>query len=682
MERGGGSGIGGMPGAPQNILDAGAQEYYPAVGAAYAFPPLPHQLYCPPPPPYPVMPPPAPMPMVMPMPMPPPPQQQQTVAIPQQFGIPGPAAAATVDGPACRTVVLSLLPLHTPEAEVARAMAFFGDVRAVDAPALASEGVATVHFFDLRAAERAVTAVREQHMRQQCRLSQLFAAWPHQPPPAWDWHQEDGPGLVLNQAVWANFAAASTLPDDGASRGSLVVLNSVPDVSLSELRQAFQAYGELKDVREAAQWPSNKFVEFFDTRDAARALAGLNGRDFFGHRLLVEYTRPSIPGGRRRGYVPPRPVAPTPPRLQAAWRPLPAPAQSPPLPSPSGAGKTREGVVLLRRGPGKSSSGDRSNGSNNNAGTSNERKGKGGKKKITIVVSATSSSPAPVSDSSSPATSTVSASGKQQCAKAVRRSGSGRGLKGWRGGWETRFEFKQPEAAEADAATAATDTDTQEPDTRTTVMIRNIPNKYSQKLLLHMLDNHCIEYNKKIEAGEQEGEFEGQPFSSYDFLYLPIDFNNKCNVGYGFVNLTSPEAALRLYKAFHKQPWEVYNSRKICQVTYARVQGLEALKEHFKNSKFPCDSDEYLPVVFSPPRDGRQLTEPELLVPRTPAPSASSPSSATTAANVDPLALLLMAPPSSSGDGASSTMSTRADGSNEDDDDGLGKELQRLGYTN
>ena len=114
-------------------------------------------------------------------------------------------------------------------------------------------------------------------------------------------------------------------------------------------------------------------------------------------------------------------------------------------------------------------------------------------------------------------------------------------------------------------------------------------------------------------------------------------------------------------------------------------QGLEALKDHFKSSKFPCDSDEYLPVVFSPPRDGRQLTEPELLVPRTPAPSASSPSSAsTTAANVDPLALLLMAPPSSSGDGASSTMSTRADGSNEDDeddDDGLGKELQRLGYT-
>lgn len=40
------------------------------------------------------------------------------------------------------------------------------------------------------------------------------------------------------------------------------------------------------------------------------------------------------------------------------------------------------------------------------------------------------------------------------------------------------------------------------------------------------------------------------------------------------------------------------------------MKGLEALKEHFKNSKFPCEMDHYLPVVFSPPRDGRQLSEP------------------------------------------------------------------------
>jgi hypothetical protein len=47
---------------------------------------------------------------------------------------------------------------------------------------------------------------------------------------------------------------------------------------------------------------------------------------------------------------------------------------------------------------------------------------------------------------------------------------------------------------------------------------------------------------------------------------------NKCNLGYAFVNFTSVEATRRLYKAFHAQQWEAFNSRKICQVTYARVQ--------------------------------------------------------------------------------------------------------------
>ncbi|KZV29658.1 protein terminal ear1 [Dorcoceras hygrometricum] len=148
-------------------------------------------------------------------------------------------------------------------------------------------------------------------------------------------------------------------------------------------------------------------------------------------------------------------------------------------------------------------------------------------------------------------------------------------------------------------------------DSRTTVMIKNIPNKYSQKLLLNMLDNHCIHCNEQIADGDD------QPLSSYDFVYLPIDFINKCNVGYGFVNMTSPEAALRLYKAFHHQSWEVFNSRKICDVTYARLQGLEALREHFKNSKFPKDAEEYMPVVFMPPRDGRMLTEPVPIIEHT-----------------------------------------------------------------
>ena len=48
-------------------------------------------------------------------------------------------------------------------------------------------------------------------------------------------------------------------------------------------------------------------------------------------------------------------------------------------------------------------------------------------------------------------------------------------------------------------------------DNRTTIMIKNIPNKYTQKMLLEKID--------KLHARR------------YDFFYLPIDLKNNCNVG-------------------------------------------------------------------------------------------------------------------------------------------------------
>ena len=113
---------------------------------------------------------------------------------------------------------------------------------------------------------------------------------------------------------------------------------------------------------------------------------------------------------------------------------------------------------------------------------------------------------------------------------------------------------------------------------RTTLMIRNIPNKYNQSMMLDLLNR----------------SYAGQ----YDFFYLPIDFKNKCNLGYAFVNFKCAKQTAAFYKEFHKQRWKEFNSRKVCEVTYARVQGKEAMVEHFKNSRFPCENEEYLPLVF------------------------------------------------------------------------------------
>ncbi|KAF8413623.1 hypothetical protein HHK36_001615 [Tetracentron sinense] len=65
-------------------------------------------------------------------------------------------------------------------------------------------------------------------------------------------------------------------------------------------------------------------------------------------------------------------------------------------------------------------------------------------------------------------------------------------------------------------------------DARTTLMIKNIPNKYTSKMLLAAIDE-----NHK---------------GTYDFLYLPIDFKNKCNVGYAFINMVSPSHIISFYQ--------------------------------------------------------------------------------------------------------------------------------------
>ncbi|KAG9442887.1 hypothetical protein H6P81_018741 [Aristolochia fimbriata] len=151
--------------------------------------------------------------------------------------------------------------------------------------------------------------------------------------------------------------------------------------------------------------------------------------------------------------------------------------------------------------------------------------------------------------------------------------------------------------------------------TNTTVMIRNIPNKFTRKMLLDFLDRHCREENGRSLDTHDEAA------SAFDFVYLPMDFASGCNLGYAFVNFTNGAATAKLRRVLHRKRWGVLGSKKICEIGFAKIQGVEALRRHFEKSLFACESDEYLPVRFNPFRDGVSPFESRVVgtrVPRVP----------------------------------------------------------------
>mmetsp|Transcript_54253 Transcript_54253/g.144721 ORF Transcript_54253/g.144721 Transcript_54253/m.144721 type:complete len:328 (-) Transcript_54253:510-1493(-) len=98
-------------------------------------------------------------------------------------------------------------------------------------------------------------------------------------------------------------------------------------------------------------------------------------------------------------------------------------------------------------------------------------------------------------------------------------------------------------------------------DLRTTVMVKNFPNRMTKdKLLKHF---------GSLVAGR------------YDCFYVPTDPFRGCNMGFAFINFRNPMDIIPFFQAFHGMPWNTAKdhaaSSKICDVSYARTQGAARL---------------------------------------------------------------------------------------------------------
>ncbi|KAG8698155.1 hypothetical protein FRC09_007401 [Ceratobasidium sp. 395] len=127
-------------------------------------------------------------------------------------------------------------------------------------------------------------------------------------------------------------------------------------------------------------------------------------------------------------------------------------------------------------------------------------------------------------------------------------------------------------------------------DTRTTIMLKNIPNKMSTKNLIDFIDQVTPR--------------------AIDFLYLRFDFQNECNVGYAFVNFIHVSDLLTFMKARLGRKWNMYASEKVLGAGYANYQGKEALVEKFKNSSIMDTRPAWRPKIFYSSGEHVGLPEP------------------------------------------------------------------------
>ena len=100
-------------------------------------------------------------------------------------------------------------------------------------------------------------------------------------------------------------------------------------------------------------------------------------------------------------------------------------------------------------------------------------------------------------------------------------------------------------------------------DRRTTVMIKNIPNKFNRDTILNMIDQHFK--------------------TAYDVFILPTDVNGYKNFGYSFINFTSSYYIPNFYFLFNGKKWPNTNSQKTCEITYSKIQGKNNLLLHYSN---------------------------------------------------------------------------------------------------
>jgi RNA recognition motif-containing protein len=108
----------------------------------------------------------------------------------------------------------------------------------------------------------------------------------------------------------AGSSGKSFLKRKGINRMNIYVGNLLFDVGESDLREAFEQFGQVTEVRLIMDKYTGKskgfgFIEMPSKDEAEKAIAEMNGKEFMGRALNVNEAKPKTDrggGGRRGGF--------------------------------------------------------------------------------------------------------------------------------------------------------------------------------------------------------------------------------------------------------------------------------------------------------------------------------------------------------------------------------------------
>lgn len=120
-------------------------------------------------------------------------------------------------------------------------------------------------------------------------------------------------------------------------------------------------------------------------------------------------------------------------------------------------------------------------------------------------------------------------------------------------------------------------------DTRTTLMIQNVPAKCTNMMMVEMLNTAGLS-------------------GKYDFVYAPTDFRTYTAFGYAFVNFTTNKNALQAMEALGGLICPTWEEQKVAfEVNWCEAhQGLKVHVNKYQNSPVmhPSVLEEYKPLIF------------------------------------------------------------------------------------